>query len=1342
MAALVGTVSPFDGETQLWEEYSEMLEFFFQANEITDADKKKAVLLSGVGAATYSLLRSLLCPMTPGEKTYGELINVLKAHYNPKPSEIVQRFKFNSRTRKNGETVADYVAELKKLAQHCEYGATLSQMLRDRLVCGVNDDRMQRRLLSEVDLNFEKALSICQAMESANKNVKDLQGMLSEETAQATRMLKGQTSVHRVYSPDKKGPKKDFVCYRCKGNHAPEECRFVNELCHKCGKRGHIKRACRSKRAGASSQKAPFKGHRVERKEKEKDRRSHLVKEEEVSDVEDASDINTIYSVSQNLPKVAPITQKLKVNGMEVEFEVDTGCGVTIISKEQYSKLWKRTDMPEWRSCNMNLKTYTGEKMGVLGQVTGRVTYQEVEKKLAMVVVEGAGPNLLGRGWLSDLGLLPQLVNKVTMTPAVKLSDVLDRHTEVFKEELGQLKGTTANIHVNPEAQPRFYKPRRLPFAVKPLVEAELQRLVEEKIIEPVQFSEWAAPIVPVRKPDGSIRICGDYKLTVNRASSVEQYPIPKVDDLFAQLAGGQKFSKLDMSHAYQQIMLDPSAKKFVTINTHKGLYTYCRLPFGVASSPAIFQRTMEGILQNMPHVTVYLDDILVTGTSDEEHLRNLDEVLSRLKRSGLRLKRSKCEFLGEEVVFLGHKISAEGVQPVTEKVTAIQEAPTPQSVSELKAYLGLLNYYHKFLPSLSTLLAPLHALLRKESKWTWGSEQKEAFEKSKDLLQSSAILVHYDIQKPLILACDASPYGVGAVLSHRMEDGTERPIGFVSRTLNAAEKNYSQLEKEGLAVIFGVKKFHTYLYGRQFTIVTDHKPLISLFNELREVPQMASPRIQRWAVTLGGYEYTIVYKAGKEHQNADGLSRLPLTEKGVETPAEEERVLLLEENDVPLVKAEQVRKWTDKDAVLARVREFVLKGWPKRLDESVFGAYTKKREELSVQGGCVLWGARVVIPPPGRAALLKQLHINHPGITRMKGLARSYMWWPQMDAEIEGMVKTCATCQENRNSPPCAPLHPWEVPNLPWRRIHIDYAGPWLGRMFLIIVDAYSKWLDVYPLHKSTSTVTIQCLRQSCSQHGIPEMVVSDNGSCFTSAEFQEFMIRNGIKHITTAPYHAASNGLAERAVQTFKSLMKKSTGDSIETKLARALFSYRITPQSTTGKSPAELLCGRKLRSTLDLIHPDFKSQLQEKQMKQKFYHDRHAKKRHVTEGDQVYTKNFGSGPIWIPGTVQKQTGPVSCTVALGNGQVVRRHIDQVRSRYAVPAEETLELEETSLKEEEELTSTAGVTLPKDTNVEQKEEMAKEVLRSESPVVKGHLELRRSTRQKKTPSYLQDYE
>uniref|UniRef100_A0A8C5QT05 Gypsy retrotransposon integrase-like protein 1 n=2 Tax=Leptobrachium leishanense TaxID=445787 RepID=A0A8C5QT05_9ANUR len=1340
MAALVGTVSPFDCELQSWDEYIEVLDYFFQANEITDAGKRKAVLLSGVGASTYSLLRSLLCPMTPAEKTYQELVVVLKAHYNPKPSEIVQRYKFNSRTRHTGEKVADYVAELKKLAQYCEYGPTLPQMLRDRLVCGVNDDRMQRRLLSEVDLTFEKALTMCLAMESADRNIKDLQGFSGDEESQSQRSHQGQSVVHNVGAVDKRGWKTDYECFRCKGNHAPHECKFINELCHHCQKRGHIKRACKSKHV-MQSHKTPFQGLRGERKGKEKAGRSHLVKEEDVSETEDAGDINTIYSVSHKMPKVAPILQKLKVNGMNIEFEVDTGCGITIISKKQYSKLWKNTDIPEWEPCNLTLKTYTGEKMLVLGQVIGTVQSQMDNKKLTMVVVEGAGPNLLGRNWLKDLRVLPQLVNTVTASPTLHLADLLDRYAEVFKDELGQLKGTTAKIHVNSEAQPRFYKPRRIPFAVKPLVEAELQRLVDEKIIEPVQFSEWAAPIVPVRKPDGSIRICGDYKLTVNRASSVEQYPIPKVEDLFAQLAGGNKFSKLDMSHAYQQIVLDESAKKYVTVNTHKGLYTYGRLPFGVASSPAIFQRTMEGILQNMPHVTVYLDDILVTGVSEDDHLRNLEEVLSRLKQSGLRLKRSKCKFLGTEVVFLGHKISAAGVQPVAEKVQAIQEAPTPRSVSELKAYLGLLNYYHKFLPSLSTLLAPLHALLRKETKWTWSCEQKEAFEKSKNLLQSDALLVHYDVNKPIILACDASPYGVGAVLSHRMGDGSERPIGFVSRTLNAAEKNYSQIEKEGLAVIFGVKKFHTYLYGRQFTIVTDHKPLISLFNELKEVPQMASPRIQRWAVTLCGYEYSIVYKAGKDHQNADGLSRLPVAETGVETPAEEERVLLLEENGVPLVKADQVRKWTDKDTVLARVREFVLRGWPKRVEKSVFGAYVKRKEELSVEAGCVLWGARVVIPPPGRTDLLKHLHTTHPGIIRMKGLARSYMWWPKMDADIEAMVKTCTMCQENRNSPQCAPLHPWEVPNLPWRRLHIDYAGPWMGKMFLILVDAYSKWIEAYPLSKSTSAVTIQCLRQSFSQHGIPEMVVSDNGTSFTSMEFQEFMARNGIKHVTTAPYHAASNGLAERAVQTFKGLIKKSSGDSIEVKMARALFSYRITPQSTTGKSPAELLCGRKLRSTLDLIHPDFKGQVQEKQVKQKLYHDQHAKERHLREGDKVYTRNFGVGPSWIPGTVQKQTGPVSCTVALGNGQIVRRHIDQVRNRHVAYPEDLQSLAEPLTQDMEILAPLSGVVLAEAGEEGQMEGELVTEKSSETAHVEGEQELRRSTRTKKAPTYLQDY-
>lgn len=279
-------------------------------------------------------------------------------------------------------------------------------------------------------------------------------------------------------------------------------------------------------------------------------------------------------------------------------------------------------------------------------------------------------------------------------------------------------------------------------------------------------------------------------------------------------------------------------------------------------------------------------------------------------------------------------------------------DAPAPTNVTELKAYLGLLNYYNRFLPNLSTLLAPLHSLLRKDAAWRWTESQDKVFQKSKELLKSAKVLVHYSSDKALILSCDASPYGVGAVRSHKMDDGTEKPIGCVSRTLSPAEKKYSQLGKEGLAVIFGIKRFHKYIYGRNFTITTDHKPLITLFGETKPVPQMVSPRVQRWDGVLGAYEYCIVYRPSQQNANADALSRLPLRES---PPAgkEEEQVLMMDLMDDTSVKKEQVRKWTAKDVTLSRVHHYVLTGWPSTVEPQLMPFFTR-RLELSVCDGCV----------------------------------------------------------------------------------------------------------------------------------------------------------------------------------------------------------------------------------------------------------------------------------------------------------------------------------------------------------------------------------------------------
>ena len=425
------------------------------------------------------------------------------------------------------------------------------------------------------------------------------------------------------------------------------------------------------------------------------------------------------------------------------------------------------------------------------------------------------------------------------------MQSLLQQYSAVFSEEVGKLEGVEAKSVIDPAISPKFCRARTVPHALKPKVEFELRRLQQAGIIDPIEHSDWAAPIVPVVKKDGSVRICGDYRLTVNHAAKPDTYLLPCADDIFASLSGDKTFSKLDLANAYQQIPLEQQSRQLVTINTHKGLYCYNRLPFGISAAPSIFQQTMENLLQGIPNTCIYLDDVLITGDSQQSHLANLEAVMCKLQTAGLHLKRSKCNFMMPSVEYLGHQISAQGLQPTEDKVHAIKAAPVPTDATQLRSFVGLVNFYGKFLPNLSSVLAPLYALLQKGSKWKWGAQQEKAFAAVKSQLTSDCLLVHFDPQKSLTLACDASPYGVGAVLSHHLEDESERPIAFASRSLSPAEKGYAQLDKEALAIVFSVTKFHVYLYGHPFTIYSDHKPLQHLFNPSKAISAMASAQVQ-----------------------------------------------------------------------------------------------------------------------------------------------------------------------------------------------------------------------------------------------------------------------------------------------------------------------------------------------------------------------------------------------------------------------------------------------------------------------------------------------------------------
>ena len=683
--------------------------------------------------------------------------------------------------------------------------------------------------------------------------------------------------------------------------------------------------------------------------------------------------------------------------------------------------------------------------------------------------------------------------------------------------------------------------------------------------------------------------------------------------------------------------------------------------------------------MQGIPFVAVFLDNILITGRTEEEHLKNIDETLKRLSDSGLRLKESKCSFMKPSLECLGHRVDAEGFHPVEAKVKAVKDAPAPKNVSELKSFLGMINFYGKFLPNLASTLEPLHLLLRQNQAWRWKEEQQQAFLAAKELLQSSSLLVHYDPSRELVISCDASPYGLGAVLAHVMEDGSEKPVSYASRTLSKAERNYSQIDKEALAVVFAAKKFHQFLYGRHFKIYTDHKPLLGLLSSDKAIPSMASGRVQRWALTLSAYEYDLVYRRGKENGNADGLSRLPLSSEPKETPIPAEVVHLMETIQASPITAIQIKQWTARDNVLAQVLKYVQHGWPEHVDDLDLKPYFPRRCELSLHNGCLLWGSRVVIPPRGREEILQLLHESHLGISRMKSLARNYVWWPKIDEALERIAKGCETCQAHQKNPRKAPIHPWEWPARPWARVHIDYAGPFMGKMFLLIIDAHSKWLDVHIVNSPTTAATVEKLRITFSTHGLPEIIVSDNGSVFTSQEFKVFVKKNGIMHVTSAPYHPSTNGLVERAVQTFKQGMSKLRDGTVQTKLSRFLFSYRNTPHTTTGETPMWLRWGKGARSHLDLLHPSIASRVEKAQGRMVQQHDKHTRSRALAEDDTVLARNYSGLPKWLPGTIIEETGPVSTKVQLDDGAIVRRHHDQL-----IPRQETPQLNEEQITPE----------------------------------------------------------
>ena len=589
-----GILAEYQPDIESIEVYEDRVRVFLVANEIPE-ERQVAVLLSVIGAPHFSLLSSLLAPEKPSDKTVDELLDVLRAHFSKKRVTIAERYRFYSRVQRPGETAIQFAAELRQLAVHCKFEGFLDQALRDRFVCGLRDTVTQRKLLSGEDLperlSFKAAVEIAVTLETVATGVKDL----------------GRENVYYNQQPEPR-------CHRCgRDGHRPIECRFRGAICRKCGKKGHLQAVCRSRE---NNNAAPLE-HKRKGTQKAPVRKIDEPTDESSVNGDEDDEVPGCFKVTVNSVKATPppIKVTVKLEGQPVVMEVDTGATVSIISECTYRKWLNDTPLCP---AEIQLQTYTSEPLTTLGRCSVTLQYGAQRAQGTLYVVSGEGPSLLGRDVLQKIKLnwpkIMRQVHNIAGEGPQQLGALLKKYEAVLQDKLGTFKGYHATLHLRENTTPRYFRPRVVPFALREAVERELDRLVKQEILEPVRTSEWATPIVVVPKKEGNIRICGDYKVTVNPALAVDIHPIPKPQELFASLAGGEKFTKLDLSQAYQQLLLDEKSKELMTINTHKGLFRYTRLPFGVASAPAIFQRTMDSILQGIPRVCCYIDDILISG--------------------------------------------------------------------------------------------------------------------------------------------------------------------------------------------------------------------------------------------------------------------------------------------------------------------------------------------------------------------------------------------------------------------------------------------------------------------------------------------------------------------------------------------------------------------------------------------------------------------------------------------------------------------------------------------------------------------------------------------------------
>ncbi|XP_058838582.1 uncharacterized protein K02A2.6-like isoform X2 [Topomyia yanbarensis] len=1255
-----------------WISWIRWFESIMAAANIHDGLNKKVQLLAMGGLELQSAFYGI--PERddfgdPNADPYLVAKEKLTNHFSPKHHDSFERFMFWTMKPDEDEPIEKFALKVQQKADKCFFGKTEVDSRHIAVIDKIiqySPDELRQKLLEREDLTLDDTIKIVNAYQSVRY--------------QSSRMVLKPSvdTVSRIYSSTQRS---NVRCMRCgyKLHNNQNQCPAINKTCLKCQKTGHFQSVCKSKSKSVINQ-VPF-DRNSERKRKQpfvnfqgvshSSKRPRNVFNVEERDQESTERENLpVYNVGMGDDELITC----RVGGVDIVMLIDSGSKHNLIDDKTW-ELMKLRDVETTNERKDTAKQFLAYGKIPLKLITAFDAVLEIDDggnllktQTSFYVIEKGQQPLLGKLTAQQLGLL-----RIGLPSAY--DDTINL-VDATRKSFPKMRGIKLSLPIDRSVPPVIQPLRRCPIPLLQKVKSKLDELIEMDIIEKVVSpTSWVSPLVPILKENGELRLCIDMR-RANQAIQRLNHPLPIIDDFLPKFQNAKFFTSLDIKQAFHQVELVEDCRDVTTFITNWGLFRYKRLLFGVNCAPELFQNLMESILAGCKNTVIFIDDIVIFGSTEQEHDDAVKQTLSVLKQYGILLNDHKCNIKQREIVFLGHKFTAEGISPTEEKIESIKQSRAPRSKEELRSFLGLVTYVSRFIPNLATLNFPLRELIKQDLPFEWKSEHQKSFDQLKDLIGSTKHLGYYDPKDRTLVVTDASGVGLGAVLI-QFKENIPRIISYASKSLTETEKKYPAIEKEALGIVWAVERFRIYLMGITFELETDHRPLETLFS----VTSRPTARIERWLLRIQAFKFKVgsnskvnvcyvhtgkfisqvVYRKGSANI-ADVLSRLA-SHVGDNQWTDESEVFIRRIVAVSLatltntgyrdsfdfgtdtiiraiqecaaIDISEVVQATSLDPELQKLKDCILSD---KWDQEDLKHYTVFRNEYSYVNNLLMRGTKLVIPSSLRHRMCQLAHEGHPGQSMMKRRLRERCWWPGIDQEAVKICESCEGCRLVQIPDPPEPMKRRVLPDKPWIDIAIDFLGPMpTSEYILVVIDYYSRYMELEIMTKITARETIERLRRIFRVWGPPRTITLDNAKQFVSTDLDDFCRISGIHLNHTTPYWPQANGEVERQNRSLLKRMKIANAlyGNWKAELDHYLQLYNSTPHTITGKSPSELLQNRKLRTKLpqlddlETVPPcsDFRDKDYEMKTLGKDREDkkRKAKVSEISVGDTVIMKNL---------------------------------------------------------------------------------------------------------------------